>query len=75
MVKLLIWLCLFAVSVHVEFAAVFLVTSGFALIWLNLGKRSRHQPSAYSVFNPGCEAIQGTLTGEQFDREIRHGTL
>ena len=29
--------------------------------------------SAYSVFNPNCESIDGTLTAQQFEREIRHG--
>ena len=66
--------------IKLEFAAVFLATSGFALIYLNLGneanKRGREdgRMSAYSVFNPGCESIDGTLTAQQFEREIRHGS-
>ena len=35
-------------------------------------KRNPENLSAYSVFNPNCQTIQGTLTGEQFDKEIRH---
>ena len=31
------------------------------------------EASAYSVFNPNCEAIDGTLTGDQFQREIMYG--
>ena len=60
--------------VKIGFGAVYFTTSVFALIWLNLGNHRRQpgQLSAYSVFNPGFESIEGTLTGDQFDAEIRH---
>ena len=60
--------------VKIGFGAVYFTTSVFALIWLNLGNHNRQpgQLSAYSVFNPGFESIEGTLTGDQFDAEIRH---
>ena len=35
--------------------------------------RKAGEMSAYSVFNPNCESIDGTLTAQQFEREIRHG--
>ena len=79
LLQLLIWLCLLMVFIKMEFAAVYLATSGFALIYLNLGNDGENRrkgggaKSAYSVFNPGCEAIDGTLTAQQFEREIRHG--
>ena len=68
--------------IKIEFAAVYLATSGFALIYLNLGDDSdtrkkegdQTRMSAYSVFNPGCESIDGTLTAQQFENEIRHGS-
>jgi hypothetical protein len=31
--------------------------------------------SAYSVFNPGCENITGTFSGDDIDKQYRHGTL
>lgn len=37
------------------------------------GARKPWEPSAYSVFNPGCESIDGTLKPEQFEKEIRYG--
>ena len=70
------------VFIKIEFTAVYLATSGFALIYLNLGNdgegrrkegHNNSSKSAYSVFNPGCESIDGTLTAQQFEREIRHG--
>ena len=70
--KALLWLSLLYLCVLLEVGAAFVVSSGFAAIWLNLGTgRKKGKPSAYSVFNPNCEAIDGTLTAEQFEREIR----
>ena len=75
----MLWLVLLIVFIKIEFGAVYLATSGFALIYLNLGndsdkrKNGSGTKSAYSVFNPGCEAIDGTLTAQQFEREILHG--
>ena len=69
--KCLLWAACFYLCVLLELGLAFVITSGFAVIWLNLGRRKRGQPSAYSVFNPNCEAIDGTLTAEQFEREIR----
>ena len=37
--------------------------------------RNKDEPSAYSVFNPNCESIDGTLTAEQFENEIRHKNM
>lgn len=72
-VKVLLWSSLFSLALYAEFGAVFVCTSGFAFIWLNLGRRKAGSPSAYSVFNPNCESIDGTLTGEQIDNTIRRG--
>jgi len=79
-VKFMIWVCFLIVFIKLEFAAVYLATSAFALIYLNLGNEASKtgrrvgNMSAYSVFNPGCESIDGTLTAQQFEREIRHGS-
>ena len=73
--KFVVWFCLWGFFVSIEFGAVYLVASGFLLLCVNLGNRSRKsgEMSAYSVFNKNCEAIDGTLTAEQFEREIRLG--
>jgi len=70
-----LWLILFLLFVELEWGAVFVVFSAFALIFANFrqGRRKPWEPSAYSVFNPGCEAIDGTIKPEQFEREIRYG--
>ncbi|KAK1170445.1 SAYSvFN domain-containing protein 1-like [Acipenser oxyrinchus oxyrinchus] len=71
--KVLLWLVLLGLFVELEFGLAFFVLSLF--YWLYEGTRDSSQrrsgePSAYSVFNPGCQAIQGTLTAEQFEGEL-----
>nr|XP_033794953.1 SAYSvFN domain-containing protein 1 [Geotrypetes seraphini]XP_033794954.1 SAYSvFN domain-containing protein 1 [Geotrypetes seraphini]XP_033794955.1 SAYSvFN domain-containing protein 1 [Geotrypetes seraphini] len=73
--KFLLWLVLLGLFVELEFGLVYFVLSMF--YWIYEGTRSPRErkmgeKSAYSVFNPGCEAIQGTLTAEQFERELQY---
>lgn len=53
----------------------YIIVSSFCIIWLNtrVGPKKEGEVSAYSVFNPNCEAIDGTLKAEQFEKEIRYG--
>ena len=66
------WATLWAIAIELRFGAVFFMFSILIGIYLNTrtGKRSPNEPSAYSVFNENCEAIDGTLKAEQFEREI-----
>ncbi|CAH2256273.1 SAY domain-containing 1 [Pelobates cultripes] len=78
LLKFLLWLVLFGLFVELEFGLVYFVLSMF--YWLYEGTRgAQHRKqgemSAYSVFNPGCEAIEGTLTAEQFERELQYRPL
>jgi len=70
--KFLLWATLMTLFVEIEFGAVFFILSLFYVIYSNLrsGPKVKGEPSAYSVFNPNCEAIDGTLTAEQFEREL-----
>ena len=47
----------------------------FYLIYANMrsGPKEEGQLSAYSVFNPNFERLEGTFTAEQFEKELRHG--
>jgi hypothetical protein len=42
-------------------------------MWTNLGTRNYGELSAYSVFNEGVESIDGTMKGEDLDKNIRQG--
>ena len=39
---------------------------------MRTGPKRAGEISAYSVFNPNCETIEGTFTAEQFERELLH---
>ncbi|KAM4692961.1 SAYSvFN domain-containing protein 1 [Discoglossus pictus] len=76
LLKILIWLILLGLFVELEFGLAYFIVSMF--YWLYQGTRKSGQKkqgekSAYSVFNPGCEAIQGTVTAEQLQRELVFG--
>uniref|UniRef100_A0A2M4AZP2 Putative conserved plasma membrane protein n=1 Tax=Anopheles triannulatus TaxID=58253 RepID=A0A2M4AZP2_9DIPT len=71
LVYLLFWVTLYAIAIELRFGVVFLMLSALFGIYFNT--RTRKAPgeiSAYSVFNKNCEAIDGTLKAEQFEREI-----
>lgn len=75
--KLVLWLLLWGLFIELEFGVVFFILSLFYFIWASLrnSRRKPGEPSAYSVFNKDCEAIDGTLSGEQLDRELRYGPM
>ncbi|XP_066961131.1 SAYSvFN domain-containing protein 1 [Macrobrachium rosenbergii] len=72
--KFIMWLLLFKIFILLEFGAVFFIFSAFVFIWYNMrsGPKRKGEISAYSVFNPNCEMIDGTFTAEQFERELLH---
>ena len=71
----LLWATLYALAVRFEFGAVYFIISSFYLIWVNTRTKTKKEGeiSAYSVFNPDCQSIDGTLKAEQFEREIMFG--
>ena len=73
--RIVLWCCCFGFFVQIGFGSVFFVLSLFYFMYLSMksGTRRSWEPSAYSVFNENCEAIDGTLSGEQFDKELKFG--
>ncbi|XP_043569733.1 SAYSvFN domain-containing protein 1 isoform X2 [Chiloscyllium plagiosum] len=73
--KFLLWLVLLGLFIELEFGLAYFVLSMF--YWIYVGtrdpsKKKQGEVSAYSVFNPGCKAIEGSLTAEQFERELQY---
>ncbi|CAN8203473.1 unnamed protein product [Coccothraustes coccothraustes] len=73
--KVLLWAVLLALFAELELGLPYFVLS--LLYWMYAGTRgpAERRPgelSAYSVFNPGCAAIAGTLTAEQLERELHY---
>ena len=73
--KVVLWCCCFGFFIQIGFGSVFFVLSLFYFMYVSMksGTRRSWEPSAYSVFNENCEAIEGTLSGEQFDKELKFG--
>lgn len=73
--KLLLWIVLWGFFIQIEFGTVFFIVSMFYWVYVSMkaGTRKPWEPSAYSVFNENCEAIDGTLNAEQFERELKFG--
>jgi hypothetical protein len=69
--KVALWFVLFAIFIRLEFGLVYLVTSLLIVIYLNTrNKRRKNEISAYSVFNPNLERIDGTFTAEQMEKNL-----
>ena len=75
--KILLWLIIWGTFIEVGFGAVFFVVSVLVFVYFSTrtGPKRGDGPSAYSVFNPNCERIEGTFTAEQFEKELRYGAL
>lgn len=63
------------IAIELKFGIVYLLFSAIFGIYFNTrtGPKQKNEISAYSVFNENCQSIKGTLTAEQFEREIRYG--
>lgn len=75
--KVLLWGLLWTIFVEIGFGVVFVIASMFYFLYITMrsGPRDGKKLSAYSVFNPNFERIDGTFTAEQFERELRYGPL
>ncbi|XP_063696520.1 SAYSvFN domain-containing protein 1 [Culicoides brevitarsis] len=72
-VYFLLYVTLYAIAVQLKFGIVFFMLSLLFFIYFfgtSTRRRAKNEPSAYSVFNPNVESIDGTLKAEQFEREI-----
>lgn len=72
---ILMWIFAWLFCIEHQFGAVFFVVSMIFFIYYNTrtGRKEKNRLSAYSVFNPNCERIDGTFTSEQFEKELLHG--
>ncbi|RNA21309.1 SAY domain-containing 1 [Brachionus plicatilis] len=68
--KFLLWAILLTLFIKLEFGLVYFVCSLLVLIYLNTNVGKKSKISAYSVFNPNVERIQGTITAEQLEKNL-----
>nr|CAD7586397.1 unnamed protein product [Timema genevievae] len=69
---IVLWATVLLIAMHYQFALVYTIISALCLIYMNTrtGPKKVGEVSAYSVFNPNCKPIHGTLTAEQLEREM-----
>jgi len=66
-----LYLILFALFIKLEFGVVYFLVSSILMMYFNTGDRKKRTGlSAYSVFNPNMERIQGTVTADQLQNNM-----
>lgn len=78
LLKFLLWLVLLGLFVELEFGLPFFVISLFYWLYEGLRSPAAREPgelSAYSVFNPDCQPLLGSLTAEQLEGEMGYRPL
>ena len=71
---LLIWLIIYKIFLYFGFGLVYFFITIILLIFTNLEDKKIGSLSAYSVFNPNCERIPGTLSLDAFNMGIPRGS-
>jgi hypothetical protein len=67
-----LWFIMYLFMVECGFGIVYLTSSLIISIFFNLGKRRSGELSAYSVFNPNCQRLDGTFSSDDFERNVLH---
>jgi hypothetical protein len=70
--KISLWSILWIIFIKIEFGVVYFIVSLLIIIYLSTGQRNRSKLSAYSVFNPNLERIEGTFTAEHVEKAIKN---
>mmetsp|Transcript_12326 Transcript_12326/g.23554 ORF Transcript_12326/g.23554 Transcript_12326/m.23554 type:complete len:214 (+) Transcript_12326:140-781(+) len=72
---LFLWLAASRVAYVYEWGPVYIILSGFVVIFTNLGRRREGEMSAYSVFNEGFRELPGTFNAADVDTHLRRGQM
>ncbi|GAA0174187.1 hypothetical protein LIER_41676 [Lithospermum erythrorhizon] len=67
------WFVLAPVAQRFELGPLYILGTGFGIIFYNLGHRKPGEASAYSIFNEDFRELPGTLNADRLDRDIRAG--
>ncbi|CAK9173373.1 unnamed protein product [Ilex paraguariensis] len=70
---IIIWFILAPIAHRWDMGPLYILATGFAIIFLNLGQRQHGDMSAYSIFNEDFRELPGTLNADRLDRDIRAG--
>ncbi|KAF6216416.1 hypothetical protein GE061_000758 [Apolygus lucorum] len=72
-----LWVVPYILLIKVGFGAVYFCITALLFIYFNTRTRPKlkNEPSAYSVFNQGCAPIEGAVSSEQLDKQLRSGNI
>ncbi|KAL3817938.1 hypothetical protein ACJIZ3_003843 [Penstemon smallii] len=70
---IVLWFILAPLAHRSGVGPLYILGTGFAIIFYNLGHRQPGDASAYSIFNENFRELPGTLNADRLDRDIRHG--
>ncbi|KAI3781343.1 hypothetical protein L2E82_11356 [Cichorium intybus] len=70
---IIMWFILAPIAHKWDVGPLYILGTGFAIIFLNLGHRQHGDMSAYSIFNEDFRELPGTFNAERVDRDIRAG--
>ena len=59
--KFILWACLYAIFIQLEFGVVYFIISMIILIYYSTSVHKKTGFSAYSVFNPKTEQLKGSI--------------
>jgi hypothetical protein len=68
----IILLLTWGLTIKLKIGSIWFIGSSIFILLANLGQRQKGELSAYSVFNKEFQSLLGTITAEQFEKEIRH---
>ncbi|KAL0289050.1 UNVERIFIED_CONTAM: hypothetical protein Sangu_2631400 [Sesamum angustifolium] len=70
---IVVWFILASVAHRLGVGPLYILGTGFLIIFYNLGHRQPGDISAYSIFNEDFRELPGTLNADRLDRDIRLG--
>ncbi|CAI9095429.1 OLC1v1031382C1 [Oldenlandia corymbosa var. corymbosa] len=70
---IVLWFILAPFAQKMDLGPLYILATGFAIIFYNLGHRRPGDASAYSIFNEDFRELPGTLNADRLDRDIRAG--
>ncbi|KAL8141789.1 hypothetical protein V2J09_014821 [Rumex salicifolius] len=70
-VVIFLWFIMAPIAYDWDLGPLYILGTGFLIIFLNLGQRQAGDVSAYSIFNEDFRELPGTLNAERLDRDIR----
>ncbi|XP_065879405.1 uncharacterized protein [Euphorbia lathyris] len=72
-IVIIMWFILAPVEHRWDLGPLYILATGFSLIFFNLGRHQAGDASAYSIFNEDFRELLGTLNADCLDRDIRAG--